>query len=129
MEGLALITGALADSSVMSADFSGLALRMIEVALLLLKGPDLSDGLGVGFGFGGALVSSRRSKAALRLEVSNDSPPGVNRTLCFFFGGLDPSLESGLLDAALRSREPSCPSFETGEAGEVFCSGDAITVG
>lgn len=125
IEGLVIDTGALTVSSVMSTDFSGLDLRMTEVALLLRKVPDPSLGLGIGFGFGGALVSSRRSKAALRFAVSSDSPPGVNRTLCFFLGGLDLSLEVGLLDSALRSRElPSFPSFETGLG---FCSGDAIT--
>ncbi len=125
IEGLVFGTGALAVSSVISADFSGLGLRMTEVTLLLRRVPDPSLGLGMGFGFGGALVSSRRSKAALRFEVSSDSPPGVNRTLCFFLGGLDPSLEAVLLDSALRSRELSpFPSLETGVR---FFSGDAIT--
>lgn len=112
-------------SSVMSIDFSGLDLRMTEVTLLLRRVPDPTLGLGIGFGFGGALVSSRRSKAALRFEESSDSPPGVNRTLCFFLGGLDPSLEVGLLDSALRS--PELSPFPSLEIGLGFCSGDAIT--
>lgn len=99
IEGLGLGTGALADDSAMSKDFSGLAKRAAEGEVLLLTVLDLA--LGKGFGLGGGLASSRRSKAALLFEVSNDSPPGVKRTLCLFLGGLDPSLECCLLDSAL----------------------------
>lgn len=97
--GLGIETGTLADDSAMSAGFSGLPKRAAEGGLLL---PIVSDlVLGKGFGRGGGSVSSRRSKAALLFEESNDSPPGVKRTLCLFLGGLDPSLECCLLELAL----------------------------
>ena len=83
----------------MSADFSGLVARVTEGELLPLNIPDLV--LANGFGLGGGLVSSRRSKGVLLFEVSIDSPPAVNRTLCLFLGGLDPSLDCCLLDSAL----------------------------
>lgn len=121
IEGLGLETGALAEDSAMSKESSGLVGRGTEGELLLLTVTDL--GLGKGFGLGGGLVSSRRSKAALLFEVSKDSPPGVKRTLCLFLGGLDPSLEGCLLDSALCSWElSSC------EAGVWESSGDGISL-
>ena len=101
MEGLGLGTGALTDDSAMSKDCSGLVARADEGEIFLLTVVDLA--LGKGLGLGGGLVSSRRSKADLMFEESNDSPPGVKRTLCLFLGGLDPSLECCLLDSALCS--------------------------
>lgn len=121
IEDLGLETGALADDAAMSKEFSGLAARATEGALLILTVLDL--GLGEGFGLGGGLVSSLRSKAALLLEESNDSPPGVKRTLCLFLGGLDPSLECCLLDSALCSRELSSSC----KAG-VWDSGDVMSM-
>lgn len=57
------------------------------------------------------MLSSRTSKGVLLLSLSNDSPPGVKRTRCFSFSGLDPPLDGGALDSALPSRElSSCSS-------------------
>ena len=95
----------------MSSELWGLVERVTEGELLLLRVSDLA--LGKGLGRGGGLVSSRRSKGALLLEESIDSPPGVKRTLCLFFGGLDPSRECCLLDSALCSWEV----FSSLEAG------------
>lgn len=84
-------TGARIRDSAMSADFSGLVARADEDELLPLS---ILDGvLTKGFGLGGGLVSSRRSKGVLLFEASIDSPPAVKRTLCLFLGGLDPSLD------------------------------------